>query len=205
MAEVAGLVFGAIALVSLVSTCKHALEAIDHARSKDHDFQILHQRLQMQKDRFRRWGKSLRLDKRDICACCPLISTEADARIAGTLGAIVNLFDQGQEIAQRHDKRKSTTAVENPFRMRKGSHAIPGRWVLHDRAKFQDLVDQTKKLIDDLEMILKSVNYKHLRRWKRDTCHLLRLNKMLNIKAASTTASAREKTRDDLRHFKEVN
>ena len=182
MAEAAGLVIGAVALVGLYGTCVQFYDIASRAKSKDHDFLVLHQRLGVQKTRFEACRKSLHLDKRQPCECCPIVSKKEDAGIAETIEMICELFEEGVKIEGRHasKKREIKRASMKPKRKfwRGRSHgAIPGQWVMKDRDQFERVVDELERLVTSLEIASDRVKFKRLRAMKRRTRHLFGLSK----------------------------
>ena len=196
MAEVAGLVIGAVALVGLYGTCVQFYDIASRAKSKDHDFSVLHQRLGEQKTRFEAWGKSLHLDERQPCECCPIVSKKEDAEIAETIEMICELFEEGVKIEGRHASRRreiergGRKPKRNLWKVR-NHRAIPGQWVMKDREQFERVVDELEGLVDSLEKASDRVKHKHLLAMKRRTRHLLRLGKGRTSDQMSENSSAR--------------
>ena len=173
MAEVAGLIIGAVALVGLFSTGVQFYEIASRAKSKDHDLSVLHQRLGVQKTRFEAWGKSLHLDKRQPCECCPIVSKKEDAEIAETIEMICELFEEGLKIEGKHASTRSRRKI---WRGR-NHRVIPGQWVMKDREAFERVVDELERLVSSLEETSDRVKYKRVRAMKRRTRHLIGLGK----------------------------
>lgn len=184
--EVAGLVVG---IVALFSVCVQLYEMIETARTKDDDVESIQQRLRIQWRNFRRWAKPLRLDRGYICTCAG-ISTEVDAQIKEMTKSILVLFEQGFSLCNRHSAQAlehapqtAVTTSRAPRGKRRQRRAkirrmqSSGQWVMRDRKRLAAIVDRVEVLTQDLKALVKSVKFRHLRLWKRRTCHLLRLHK----------------------------
>ncbi|CAF9904070.1 MAG: hypothetical protein HETSPECPRED_003344 [Heterodermia speciosa] len=209
MAEVAGLVIGAVALVGLFSTVVEFYDLASRAKSKDHDFSFLCQRLGDQKARFEACGKSLHLDKRRPCECCPIVSKKEDAEIAETLQMIYEHFQEGVKIEGRHASKRreieggGIRSRRNFWRNR--SHgAIPGQWVMKDREQFERVVDELERLVISLEMASERVKFKRLRHMKRRTRHLLGLGRGKRSDQMSGIGSARRQGLEAYARVKEI-
>ena len=207
MAEVAGLVIGA--LVSLFSTCVELYELASRAKSKDHDFSVLCQRLGEQKIRFEACGKSLHLDKRQPCECCPIVSKKEDAEIAKTVEMIHKLFKEGVKIEGGHlsktqDIERGGLRPRRNFWGGRRHGAIPGQWMMRDREKFERVVVELDGLVRSLEMASDRVKYKRLRAVKRRTRHIFRSSKGKRKDQMSETARARKRVLEGYAHDKEI-
>ena len=206
MAEVAGLVIGAVALFT---TFVELYELASRAKSKDHDLSVLCQRLRQQKNRFEAFGNSLHLDKRQPCGCCPIVSKKEDAEIAKTVEMIHKLFKEGLKIEGGHlSKRRETERgglrPRRNFWRGRGHGAIPGQWVMRDREKFERVVDELDGLVTSLEMASDRVKHKRLRAVKRRTRHLFKSGEGKRSDQMSETACAGRRVLEGYAHVKEI-
>lgn len=204
MAEIAGLVIGGVALYGL---CVEVIKLASRAKSKDHDFSVLYQRLGVQKTRFEACGKSLHLDKRQPCECCPIVSKKEDAEIAKTIEMIYELFGEGVKIEGRHASKRRAIGSVSPrrkFWRRRSHRAIPGQWVMKDREQFERVVDELERLVTSLEMASDRVKYKRLRAVKRRTRHLFGLGKGKRSDQTSEIGRARRQVLEEYAYVREI-
>ena len=187
--EAAGLAVGVVGLIGLFSVCVQLFEMAEAARTKDDDLELIQQRLQMQWETFVRWAKLLRLDRGYGCACAG-ISTEVDAQILNLTERTLVLFKEGASLCNRHSAQALDHGLQDPgtrsrtrFGRGRQRRAKVRRmrsscqWVMRDRKRLAGIVDRIEVLMQDLKERYNSVKFKHLRLWKRRSCHLLRLHK----------------------------
>ena len=186
--EAAGLAIGVVGLIGLFSVCVQLFEMAEAARTKDDDLGLIQQRLQMQWEDFTRWAKPLRLDRGYICKCAG-ISARVDAQILNMTERTLVLFKEGASLCHRHSAQAFDHGLHDPViksRLRFGRRRqrrakvrrmrSAGQWVVRDRKRLAGIVDRIEVLMQDLKERYNSVRFKHLRLWKRRTCHLLRLH-----------------------------
>lgn len=187
--EAAGLAIGVVGLIGLFSVCVQLFEMAEVARTKDDDLGLIQQRLQMQWENFTRWAKPLRLDRGYLCTCAG-ISKEVDAQILNMTERTLVLFKEGASLCNRHSAQALHHGLQDPvtvsrtrFGRRRQRRAkvrrmrSSGQWVMRDRKRLAGIVDRIEVLVQDLKERYNSVRFKHLRLWRRRTCHLLRLHK----------------------------
>lgn len=183
MAEPVGIALG---VLGLITTGTLLYEKYQQAKTKDTDHERLRGKLERLHSRHVRWEKSLHITEDRTCSCPVIFSAEHDPQILSILVEIRGLWKEGIYIAARHGVRDLTQDIRTPSilaNLRRALHKIRLRrfksyahWVLKDRARFESVVDETHKLINDLESHLKSIKSRRLRLFWRRTHHKLRLH-----------------------------
>jgi hypothetical protein len=183
--EPISLSLGAIALAGLFSTCVQCFDYVDSAKSYSRDFDFLNTKFQTQKTRLLLWGESVglattegpiqRLWWWESALCRPVIESILDC--------IRIIFEDTHRLTTRYGLRQSKEQPDNNSnarsnllgllsifkgrtkqRQRQTSTARKARWAIHDKAKFETLINDLRQFIDGLEQITNSVDVERRRK-----------------------------------------
>lgn len=184
MAETAGLVIGAVSLATLFSTCVDCLDYVSRARNSGKDFKNAMTKFDMLEARLKAWGKSLRVDKPGNELQALRIQWGQEQVIIGkALNRIKDIFDDHQELEKKYGLREEEEEKEvNVVQRRSLSNAMASLrlrgtdaelrpyaknrqqgsdfwkktiWAVHDRKKFDTLIDDLDFYIRNLEKLTK--------------------------------------------------
>ncbi|KAI0107563.1 prion-inhibition and propagation-domain-containing protein [Nemania sp. FL0031] len=176
MAEVAGLVIGAVALLSTFKDCIDLVSCISAAKSFSSDFEILNTQLDIEKTLLLQWADRVQLLKPngyDKRLDEPVINNV----VSRILSAIRLLLSQSTDLQQRYGMERteaSTTVVSamsgprlrqflSDFEKlslridtRQQEASIKQRlcWVVRDKEKFRDLIQQLSTLVAKLDAVV---------------------------------------------------
>ncbi|KAL8895578.1 MAG: hypothetical protein Q9207_008111 [Kuettlingeria erythrocarpa] len=182
---------GAVALVSVFTTCVECFEYIDATKSCGRDLELLATKFDIEKARFLIWGDSVGLSSNDDEAR----STKLDSPLCRpiveqTLNCIQLLFTDTQELSERYGLKPSefpnTVSAGEPScgfkrssrfrvsydrfkaRIQANQQQVCAskkvRWAIRDRKKFGCLVEDTRQLINGLEAITDSLEMAAIRK-----------------------------------------
>ncbi|KAI4178721.1 MAG: hypothetical protein LQ346_007353 [Caloplaca aetnensis] len=189
--EPISLSIGAVALVSVFTTCVECFEYIDATKSCGRDLELLAIKFAIEKTRFLIWGESVGLSSNDDKAR----STKLDSPLCRpiveqTLNCIRLLFTDTHELSERYGLKPSdsqeTALAGKPSSGFKGSSQLrvsydrfmarmqanqqqvcasqKVRWAIRDKRKFGCLVEDTRQLINGLEAITDSLEMAAIRK-----------------------------------------
>ncbi|KAH7309219.1 prion-inhibition and propagation-domain-containing protein [Stachybotrys elegans] len=182
MAEVAGLVLGALGIAGLFTACIENFDIIVRARECSEEFELLCTQLALQRLRLVIWGETLglvpapnggavpynrALERKDIR---PVVETSLhQLKLLLCKADVINgryaLPEEEATVAQKQLAGTSSHGMDifresfERFRMRisksqkQKSVWTVTRWAIHDYQRFETLVDQITKLLDALESI----------------------------------------------------
>ncbi|KAL2044254.1 hypothetical protein N7G274_002959 [Stereocaulon virgatum] len=183
--EPISLSMGAIALAGLFSACVQCFDYFDSAKDYNRDFNFLNTKLQTQKTRLVLWGESVglattegpiqRLWWWESALCRPVIQSILDC--------IHTIFQDAHHLTTRYGLRQLKEQPDNKSdarwnlfgllsiskgrmkqRQRQTSTARKARWAIHDKAKFETLINDLRQFIDGLEQITNPVDVERRRK-----------------------------------------
>ncbi|KAF5637724.1 prion-inhibition and propagation domain protein [Fusarium sp. NRRL 52700] len=171
MAEIFGIVSGAISLTALFKQCVECFEYIQLGRHFSRDFGRCRLKLDIAKRRLARWGESVNIDENPR-----LTAPEPDDTLAREVKAILEeivlLFQTIYKSSKRYEIKASKEDVEclsdenlEPVlqrllarwvngsrpRQKEPSFAKKTAWALYDAKNFEKLIEQVSGFVDDLE------------------------------------------------------
>lgn len=177
MTEAAGLALGVTGLGGLFSTCIQAFELAHIAKHREEELALIHVQLENQKVRFVSWGNTIEKQWtfEGYKETLDVIRYKA---VASTLREIAAIFSRSHTLANKYglSEVKGPDDVERSFQNTHVSSNLSheaGRfgkflepisliwskttksthWIIVDCKRFQALVEDLRKLIDDLEML----------------------------------------------------
>ncbi|KAK0705675.1 hypothetical protein B0H67DRAFT_558231 [Lasiosphaeris hirsuta] len=180
MAEVAGLAFGAIGIVSLFSACVECFDVFVRARGFSDDFDLLCMQLSLQQIRLVCWGEALGLIPNHDGKTVPKDGAFSHPRVVpaveASLNHLRNLLSKADVITGRYspgdgikgspDEPASSPRAMTIFRdgferfmarikknQKQQSAWKVTRWSVHDHERFRALITTIRELLDDLESI----------------------------------------------------
>ena len=108
MAEVAGVVLGAVGVAGLFSACVDVFELVKICHTREHSLEILTTKLGNQKARFVIWGRTMGLDKAQEGGGHDARLDEPVRRdsVMRTMKLIIKLFDESDVLTERYGLRK---------------------------------------------------------------------------------------------------
>ena len=176
MADVTGLVIGAIALASLFTTCIDLFDRFELGRNYAYDYQLACTKMCLLKARLSAWGDSLNIEAPgrehpNLRRCW----TEEQGIIGRSLFGIKEIFGNAALLSQRYKLTASRQSAlrsvityrpkerriesENipPVRLSASSWTLLRKrtvWAIHDKQKFDVLINDLSFLIDNLEKVI---------------------------------------------------
>ena len=180
MAEAAGLVLGAASIFSLFSTCLQCFDIIECSRNYAKEHTLLSIKYEVEKTRFLIWGDAAGLSCSEGPYKNSLDKDFIRSVVEKILIQIKILFNETSEPVSRYGLkpcedeisttkgRKTAITPNGPTlssqhvvafqikvnkQQRKADVVQKVRWAIHDRKKFQKLVDDLRELIDGLRDI----------------------------------------------------
>ena len=181
MAEAIGLTFGGVALASLFSTCIECFDYIHAGRSFSEDFEILLAKLDVEKARLLIWSDTVGLVKSSSDGRATELE---DPLVSGQIGRcllnVKSLLTNSDELVSRYGlKKDAATGLQtrkralvsfNSMSLFRASYARfrvsvkdhqqrtgfgrLTRWAIHDREKFDKLLDNLTYFIDALTKLV---------------------------------------------------
>ncbi|KAI9733144.1 MAG: hypothetical protein M1834_003691 [Cirrosporium novae-zelandiae] len=192
MAEVAGLVLGAVGLISLCESCINCIDIIMTTRKLDQNYEVLCADLSLQRERFRTWGESVGLmpageyyPKSTVANHPGLKNPAARDAIGQALRAVEALLTNAHNIQKVYNKSTDKKKLKRPpislkihvrtrtstLLNRSHSHQrqplfVRLKWAIFAEPEFKANLKRLKGLIDNLENLARLWNlYKiHQRR-----------------------------------------
>lgn len=175
MADVAGLIFGTVAVASLFSTCIELFECFELGTHYAYDYQLACTKVALLKARLSTWGVSLGIDKPgyEHPALHQHWTAEQEA-ISRSLSGIKEIFENTSLLAEKyrltprrsrtfrsvvsHQVNQLRSGPENPTipkRSATGWPALKKRtvWAIHDKQKFDGFIQDLSFLIGNLEKV----------------------------------------------------
>ncbi|KAF2232564.1 hypothetical protein EV356DRAFT_517322 [Viridothelium virens] len=167
MADVAGLVIGAIALASLFSTCIELFDYFELGRSYACDYQLACTKLGLLRARLSQWGDALNVaapgGEHPVLRDCWPIEGEIVGR---SLLGIQSILDNTTLLVEKYNvERKGRSMIKSlTVQARQiiragtdsNSRLIRRRtlWAIHDKVKFDALIQDLSFLIENLEKVV---------------------------------------------------
>lgn len=181
--EIGGLTVGAIALAGLFNNCVEAFSYLKAGQSLEHDLEILLVKLDIEKARLLSWGNSVGIVRPINDGRSNVLEEYSNTEIISVaLRNIHLLLTDSQRLRDRYAMRaimESSNTTEprrldlvshtsmNIFRrsyIRLCNRIVENRsqvpvanriiWAVHDRGKFNDLIQDLRELIDGLVILL---------------------------------------------------
>ncbi len=172
MAEVFGIVSGAVGIVSIFSSCVECFDYVQTGRRFGKDFQADLLTLSLLKLRISRWGEAVQIY--DDPKLGRPEATDADVQLAkNTLLQILVLFEDSSKISNRYRLEAAQgedltpltrgemdprfAAMDNKMkalverRQKSTGFRKLASWALYHRDRYDDLVEGITKLVDNLE------------------------------------------------------
>lgn len=185
MAEVSGLVLGAVALASLFNTCVDCFECVQLGRSYVEDYQLACTKICLLKARLSAWGMSLNVEVpgSEHPALRRYWTEEKDV-VGRSLFGIKEIFDDTSRLTEKY---KLTTKHSRTFRStvaHRLSNVPPASeelkslkltvtgwsllrkrttWAIHDKQKFDSLIEDLRFLIENLEEVTYRIGMSHVK------------------------------------------
>ncbi len=178
MADPASLTLGLLSLAGLFSTCVECFDYVKSARSQGREYDILATKLEVEETRFLIWGEVVGILKTGEREHDPILDSPSVRKAVGRiLSRVEDIFKNTDSLVCRYGL-KQTVILEgdsnNPklsanqlskfkasykkyvqplFKegQRKTSLLGKTRWAIHDRVKFNVLVDDLRQFIDSLK------------------------------------------------------
>lgn len=186
MAEAAGLVFGAVGLAGLFSTCLDCFDVVQQGRGINQEYRTLTAVLNIQAFKFRAWGKA--------CGLMPgykyderLDEPERRRGIVEALDCLAALFRDSEKLKTRYGlklapletNRDQPLQIDDLFQsmilddvmiaqaQNRGSTSkrTQARWAIDDGKKFSHLVDQIRTLVEGLKDLTENTEIPHRQRY----------------------------------------
>ena len=176
MADVSGLVIGAIALASLFSTCIELFDCFELGRNYAYDYQLACTKLGLLRARLSRWGLSLHIEApgHELPSLRKHWPEERDV-IGRSLLGIKTIFSDSSLLAQKYKLLPKRTRKPVTFALPLRSSTSPQidsattlptasssnwsflrkrtLWAIHDKGKFDRLIQDLSFLIENLEKV----------------------------------------------------
>ncbi|KAJ4201636.1 hypothetical protein NW767_006723 [Fusarium falciforme] len=174
MAEVFGIVTGAIGLAGLFQECIECFEYVQLGRNFAHDFGRYHLKLEIAERRFHRWVKAVNINENPRFNA-PDEDDTLVQEVQAILEEIALLFQTIQKSSKRYTIKASKEDLEclteenlQPVfrRLRAGWTNVARRpsqkrvnlakkvsWALYDVKNFEKLIDQISRFLNDLESL----------------------------------------------------
>ena len=171
MAEVSGLVIGAVALASLFNTCNELFDAFEAAHNYEHDYQLACNKLDVLRMRLRLWGRCLDTEASD-CTHPPFREhwLLQNGTIERSLLDIQTILRNSTMLAERYrlpPQREQTSGdgigytITQPAGVnisKSSTHRLSffrrrTLWAIHDKQKFDKLITDLTFLIENLEQV----------------------------------------------------
>ncbi|KAL9109221.1 MAG: hypothetical protein Q9227_006146 [Pyrenula ochraceoflavens] len=173
MADVAGLVIGAIALASLFSTCLELLDVFELGRNYGYDYQLACTKLALLKSRLSCWGRALNVQAPgyESPALRDRWPAERDT-IGRSLFGIQTLLSDSSVLIDKYKLTPKRSRTLKPFKAHAkeityqvaDSDSVPPTstralfrkrtlWAIRDKSKFESLIQDLSFLIENLEKV----------------------------------------------------
>lgn len=174
MADAAGLVIGAIALASLFSTCIELFDVFELGRNYVYDYRLACTKIALLRARLSRWGLALNIEVPGLELSVLREHWPEEQDIVGrSLLGIKDIFDDTSLLVERYrlsPKRTRRLTSKPAFLGTSIFHETPPapsispkpnrfllrkrtRWAIHDKGKFDDLINDLSFLIENLEKV----------------------------------------------------
>ncbi|KAH6688812.1 prion-inhibition and propagation-domain-containing protein [Leptodontidium sp. MPI-SDFR-AT-0119] len=182
MAEIAGLILGAIGISGLFSACIESFDIVVSGKHFSDDYEQLCALFSLQRARFGLWGESVGLipnpNGRTLQYDRNLDRPDIKEGVERVLNNIKNLLDEASQVDRRYGSGNdrfqgselSTSrglvmfkSSFDRFKSRIKMHQKDAstwqvtRWALYDGKKFEELIDRLDRFVDGLESITKSL------------------------------------------------
>ena len=175
MAEIIGAVSGAVTLFMVLGKCLDAFDVITEGRSQSSELQKLLVRLKIERVHLYTWGRAVGLSSSPPDSACGPHGQGTAIRDA--LRLITDLLEDAERIQTRYGCCKVECPVEVASEMpvlpglldhlaapfanfslgdepkttpKLKSLFLKGRWVIHDKVRFKDLIQDIKEFIDGI-------------------------------------------------------
>ena len=186
MAEIVGTAASVMTLASVFKLCIQAFDCIRAAQNQEQDLRKLTLRLKIEKCRLYTWGQAMGFTQNHASAQHKLLeSFQFPDLVKDCLDQIVDLFNDTEKIEQRYgcrriddlekipsdDTNNQTTPLEQLSKSFGNFYVRDARspskrvkliattcWVIHNRKKFECLIQEAKELIDGLQEITKELS-----------------------------------------------
>lgn len=177
--EPVGLTLGAVALVSLFSSCIELIEYFELSKSYEYDYEKACIKLRLLQSRLRKWGASSQLGKCDECntdnvAFCHWREyTPDDSVIDSSLRGIYEILSNAELLQSKYSlfPRKPTSNILGSFRIKARSKASADpagtkqftrptlkrrstTWAVRDKRRFDALISDLDFFISNLEKVV---------------------------------------------------
>ena len=178
MAEAVGLIASAVTLAALFKVCIEAFDVIRTYQTQELELKKLVLRLNVEKCRLYVWGQAMGLSRPSRRK--PLDECPFQATVKESLDFILEVFNDSHKIKDKYGCKEFARSMQidnegsemikkfsAPFKNFKIRGAMRGKqpdmlkkaqWVVHDRKKFQLLIQEVKELIDGLQDITKGLS-----------------------------------------------
>ncbi|KAJ9607533.1 hypothetical protein H2200_007611 [Cladophialophora chaetospira] len=180
MAEVSGLVIGAVALASLFNTCVDLFERFELARDYAYDYDLACTKLRLLEVRLTAWGVFLNVEipGREHPALRQRWTEEKDV-IGRSLLGVRDIFQNATELAERYKLTPKCSRSSRFLTVRRSRDAQPFAddlkapkatvkhrsflqrrtlWAIHDKQKLDVLIQDLSFLIENLEKVTERMN-----------------------------------------------
>ncbi|KAL9095172.1 MAG: hypothetical protein Q9165_002428 [Trypethelium subeluteriae] len=206
MADVAGLVIGAVALASLFSTCVELFDYFELGRNYACDYRLACTKLGLLRARLSQWGDVLNVaapggEHPVLRDCWPSEGEIVGRSLLGIQSILddttlllekYNVERRGHKIIKsltfqaKHIIRASTDS--NPRLIRRRTI-----WAIHDKGKFDTLIQELSFLIENLERVIDRLRMPSQSEKEAQEAFLTRCSEALKADTSSTSLVLREK------------
>ncbi|KAK4109352.1 hypothetical protein N656DRAFT_783280 [Canariomyces notabilis] len=170
MAEVFGVVAGALSVVGLFKNCIDCFEYIRLGRNFGDDYERYQLRLDTAKLRLERWGTAIGINEDPRFRSLRPARTDKEVRlIRSLLRELKHVFEDIQHSERRYQIKGTVQEVDTKHRICApiNKSQRPGHlrhwqtgffkkttWALYDKKRFEDMMADLNRLLDDMERVL---------------------------------------------------
>jgi hypothetical protein len=171
MAEVFGVIAGALSVVGLFKNCVEYFEYIRLGQSFGDDYERYQLRLDIAKLRLERWGTAIGINEDPRFRSLRPARTDKEVRlIRSLLRELKHVFEDIQNSEQRYQIKGSENQglprdlntgdgirkLRRPGHLRQWQSGFFKKtaWALYDKKRFEDMLTDMNRLLDDMETLL---------------------------------------------------
>jgi hypothetical protein len=175
MAEVFGVIAGALSVAGLFKNCLGCFEYIRLTRAFGDDYERYKLRLEVAKLRLERWGTAIGVHEDPRFRSLRPARTDKEVRLVRSLlRELKHVFediqhssksyqtkgfensDSGQELDTQHRIREPRNELGRPAHLRQWQTGFFKKavWAVYDKKRFEDMMTEVNRLIEDIERII---------------------------------------------------